>query len=227
MLQRWQDFVGTSDAFRTIERWYSLAVDRIGGFFTGRPAPVREVETEIEAGLHAVVVDAAETAATRTWSHLGSAAPELRAQSDPALASAEVRTSRSAPPSWSGSGRPSSWRRSRTPPVTSGWRPGSCLLRAQRHRRRAHARRLRLHHQELTGGEIAIAGGSAVVGQVAGDHLRRGRRPSHGPAGARGPRRPHRRAHGHRAGPVPPGHRRAAARHHLRRAHRRRRDRGT
>ncbi|NLF90908.1 MAG: ABC transporter, partial [Corynebacterium marinum] len=90
VLQRWQDFVGTSDAFRSIERWYSMAVDRIGSFFTGRPAPVREVETEIEAGLHAVVVDAAETAATRSWSHLGSAAPELRASSDPALAHADA-----------------------------------------------------------------------------------------------------------------------------------------
>src|SRR5690606_31092163 len=90
VLQRWQDFVGTSDAFRSIERWYSMAVGRIGSFFTGRPAPVREVETEIEAGLHAVVVDAAETAATRSWSHLGSAAPELRAASDPALAHADA-----------------------------------------------------------------------------------------------------------------------------------------
>lgn len=86
VLQRWQDFVGTSDAFRTIERWYSTAIDKIGSWFTGRPAPVREVETEIEHGLHAVIVDAADTAATRSWSHLGSVAPQLRSGADQSLA---------------------------------------------------------------------------------------------------------------------------------------------
>lgn len=86
VMQRWQDFVGTSDAFRTIERWYSTAIDRIGSWFSGRPAPVREVETEIEHGLHAVIVDAADTAATRSWSHLGSVAPQLRMEADQSFA---------------------------------------------------------------------------------------------------------------------------------------------
>jgi len=163
VLQRWQDFVGTSDAFRTIERWYSLAVDRIGSFFTGRPAPVREVETEIEAGLHAVVVDAAETAATRTWSHLGSAAPELRAQSDPALASASPHIEE------------------RAAELVRQWQAGlveSIQETAGDKRKRARIMSLGLNvitvalmlvvfasTAGLTGGEIAIAGGSAVMGQ--------------------------------------------------------------
>lgn len=163
VLQRWQDFVGTSDAFRSIERWYSMAVDRIGSFFTGRPAPVREVETEIEAGLHAVVVDAAETAATRSWSHLGSAAPELRAASDPALAHADADINGQAAE------------------LVRQWQAGlveSIQETAGDKRKRARIMSLGLNvitvalmlvvfasTAGLTGGEIAIAGGSAVMGQ--------------------------------------------------------------
>merc|ERR1712115_130854 len=61
-------------------------MDKVGSFFTGEPAPLREVETELESGLHAVIVDAADTAAARSWSHIGSVAPDLRADADPALA---------------------------------------------------------------------------------------------------------------------------------------------
>lgn len=163
VLQRWQDFVGTSDAFRSIERWYSLAVERLGSFFTGRPAPVREVETEIEAGLHAVVVDAAETAATRTWAHLGSAAPELRAASDPGLAHADPAINEQAAE------------------LVRQWQAGlveSIQATAGDKRKRARIMSLGLNvitvalmlvvfasTAGLTGGEIAIAGGSAVVGQ--------------------------------------------------------------
>lgn len=163
VLQRWQDFVGTSDAFRSIERWYSMAVDRIGSFFTGRPAPVREMETEIEAGLHAVVVDAAETAATRSWSHLGSAAPELRASSDPALAHADADINGQAAE------------------LVRQWQAGlveSIQETAGDKRKRARIMSLGLNvitvalmlvvfasTAGLTGGEIAIAGGSAVMGQ--------------------------------------------------------------
>ena len=163
VLQRWQDFVGTSDAFRSIERWYSMAVDRIGSFFTGRPAPVREVETEIEAGLHAVVVDAAETAATRTWSHLGSVAPELRAGSAPSLAHAAGDIDEQAAE------------------LVRQWQAGlvdSIQATAGDKRKRARIMSLGLNvltvalmlvvfasTAGLTGGEVAIAGGSAVVGQ--------------------------------------------------------------
>ncbi|QGU03749.1 dynamin family protein [Corynebacterium comes] len=163
VLQRWQDFVGTSDAFRSIERWYSIAVGRLGSFFTGRPAPVREVETEIEAGLHAVVVDAAETAATRTWLHLGSVAPELRAAADPSLAHADPEINEQAAE------------------LVRQWQAGlveSIQATAGDKRKRARIMSLGLNvitvalmlvvfasTAGLTGGEIAIAGGSAVVGQ--------------------------------------------------------------
>ncbi len=163
VLQRWQDFVGTSDAFRTIERWYSAAVDAIGSFFTGRPAPVREVETEIEAGLHAVIVDAAETAATRSWSHLGSVAPELRAAVSPGLAHASPDIEELAAR------------------LVRDWQSGLVeMIQSTAGDKRMKARIMSLglnvvtvtlmiivfaSTAGLTGGEIAIAGGSAVVGQ--------------------------------------------------------------
>ncbi|MEJ5997599.1 dynamin family protein [Corynebacterium sp. H130] len=163
VLQRWQDYVGTSDAFRTMERWYSLAVDRIGSFFTGKPAPVREVETEIEAGLHAVIVDAAQSAAARSWSHLGSVAPELRASASPALAHASTDISEA------------------TAQLVRDWQE-SLVTNIQENAgdKRMKARLMSFglnvatvalmlvvfaSTAGLTGGELAIAGGSAVLGQ--------------------------------------------------------------
>ncbi|WP_244213299.1 GTPase domain-containing protein [Corynebacterium gottingense] len=163
VMDRWQDVVGTSDVFRGVERWFSQAVDKVGSFFTGQPAPLREVETEIETGLHAVLIDAAETAAARSWSHVGTVAPELRAQADPSLARASATVSDDAAR------------------LVRDWQQ-AMLERIQdtagQKRQRARAMSLGLNvltvalmlvvfasTAGLTGGEVAIAGGSAVVGQ--------------------------------------------------------------
>ena len=69
VLARWQDFVGTGEFFRSLESGIGRLRDRIGAFFTGKPQPVDRVEKAIESGLHAVVVDqaakACETAEAR------------------------------------------------------------------------------------------------------------------------------------------------------------------
>lgn len=163
VLQRWQDFVGTSDAFRTIERWYSTAIDKIGSWFTGRPAPVREVETEIEHGLHAVIVDAADTAATRSWSHLGSVAPQLRSGADQSLAYASNDIEEKA------SQLVREWQANLVQYIQEN---------AGQKRKTARIASIGLNvvtvslmvvvfasTAGLSGGEIAIASGSAVVGQ--------------------------------------------------------------
>lgn len=163
VMQRWQDFVGTSDAFRTIERWYSLALDKIGSFITGKPAPVREVETEIEEGLHAVIVDAAQTAAARSWGNLGTLAPRLRDEADPALAEASADIEEQAAQ------------------LVRDWQSGLMdYIQDNAADKRMKARVLSAglnvltvalmvvvfaSTAGLTGGEVAIAGGSAVVGQ--------------------------------------------------------------
>ncbi|WP_342319015.1 ABC transporter [Corynebacterium mayonis] len=163
VLDRWQDFVGTSDLFRGVEKWFSRTVDRLGSALSGRPTPVREVETQLETGLHAVIVDAADTAATRSWSHLGAVAPDVRAAAAPSLsrASADISEKASA--------------------LVRAWQED--LLNhiqetAGQKRQRARIMSLGLNVATvalmlvvfastagLTGGEVAIAGGSAVVGQ--------------------------------------------------------------
>ena len=163
VMDRWQDVIGTSDVFRGFERWFSSAVDKVGSFFTGQPAPLREVETEIESGLHAVIVDAAETAASRAWSHTGSVAPELRTDADPALARASADISDQA------AQLERDWQKDMVQHIqdTAG---------DKRQRARIMSFGLNVVTVALmlvvfastagiTGGEVAIAGGSAVVGQ--------------------------------------------------------------
>lgn len=163
VLNRWQDFVGTSDVFRTVERLYAQTIDRIGRFFSGQPEPVREVETEIETGLHAVIVDTAETAATRSWGYIGSNAPILRESADPELAHASRDIG------------------DRASSLVREWQ-GELMRNiedsAGDKRMKARIMSLGINAATvvlmlivfagtagLTGGEVAIAGGSAVVGQ--------------------------------------------------------------
>ncbi|WP_307031865.1 dynamin family protein [Arthrobacter globiformis] len=63
VLARWQDFVGTGEFFRSLEQNVGRFRDRLGAFFRGEPAPAVDVETAIETGLHAVIVDEAAKAA--------------------------------------------------------------------------------------------------------------------------------------------------------------------
>lgn len=163
VMDRWQDVVGTSDVFRGFERWFSQTVDKVGSFFSGQPAPLREVETELESGLHAVIVDAADTASSRSWSRIGVMAPELRENADPALARASQDINEQAAK------------------LIREWQAG-ILERIQNtageKRQRARVMSLGLNMLTvalmlvvfsttagLTGAEIGIAGGSAVVGQ--------------------------------------------------------------
>lgn len=163
VMDRWQDVVGTSDFSRGFERWFSQTMDKVGSFFTGEPAPLREVETELESGLHAVIVDAADTAAARSWSHIGAVAPDLRAEADPSLARSSADISELAAA------------------LVRDWQ-AALLDRIQEtagaKRQRARAMSFGLNvltvalmlvvfasTAGLTGGEVAIAGGSAVLGQ--------------------------------------------------------------
>ncbi|WP_425954609.1 dynamin family protein [Xylanimonas sp. McL0601] len=67
VLARWQDFVGTSEFFRAVEKGVGRVRDAIAGFFRGRPAQAPQVEQAIASGLESVVLDAAEAAAERTY----------------------------------------------------------------------------------------------------------------------------------------------------------------
>ena len=163
VMDRWQDVIGTSDVVRGFERWFSNAVDKVGSFFTGEPAPLREVETEIESGLHAVIVDAAETAAARAWSHTGAVAPELRADADPALARASADISEQA------AQLVRDWQRALIERIqdTDGDKRQRARIMSFGLNVVTVALMLAVFASTagITGGEVAIAGGSAVVGQ--------------------------------------------------------------
>jgi hypothetical protein len=75
VLARWQDFVGTGEFFRAMEQNIGRFRDRMGAFFRGEPAPAVRVETAIETGLQAVIIDEAANAAEDT---------DQRWRSDPA-----------------------------------------------------------------------------------------------------------------------------------------------
>ena len=163
VLGRWQDFVGTSDVFRKVEHWFSGAVDRIGRFFSGKPEPLQQVETEIEHGLHAVIIDAGESAAARAWRGIGRTEPQLRELDTPELATASADLS------------------SRSAALIRDWQASLVeTIQASAGGKRMRARIMSFGLNAitvalmivvfastggLTGGEIAIAGGSAVVGQ--------------------------------------------------------------
>jgi energy-coupling factor transporter ATP-binding protein EcfA2 len=163
VLARWQDFVGTGEFFRVLEQNIGRMRDRMGAFFRGEPAPAVRVETAIETGLQAVIIDEAANAADDA---------DQRWRSDPAgrqllgnddlsgtsagfadRAAAEIRA-------WQGSLME--------------------LIRTEGQGKRTHARWLSFGINGLgaalmivvfsmtaglTGLEIGVAGGTAVVGQ--------------------------------------------------------------
>jgi len=66
VLARWQELVGTGDLLRSVERGAGRVRDAVVGFVRGRPAANPPVEQAIAHGLAAVVLDAADAAAERT-----------------------------------------------------------------------------------------------------------------------------------------------------------------
>ena len=65
VLARWQEFVGTGEFFRSIESQVGRIRDRIGAFFRGRPAPTAPVEEAIEDGLLTLLVTEVERASAQ------------------------------------------------------------------------------------------------------------------------------------------------------------------
>ncbi|MGW8567230.1 dynamin family protein [Isoptericola sp. NPDC055881] len=67
VLARWQDFVGTGEFFRAVEAGVGRVRDAVVRFFRGRPKDAPQVEQAIAHGLESVILDAAEQAAERTY----------------------------------------------------------------------------------------------------------------------------------------------------------------
>lgn len=164
VLARWQDFVGTSDVFRQVESWFQRTRDAVSSFLRGVPQPVVDVETTIEHGLHAVILDQGARAAAGAWRELQ--------RSRPGRALVAGHPGLSAPdPGFD----------ARAAAMIRDWQGAVMRLVSENvgsKRMRARVLSLGLNAVTvalivvvfastggLTGGELVIAGGSAVVGQ--------------------------------------------------------------
>ncbi len=66
VLARWQEFVGTGELLRSLERRVGWLRDKLSASLRGRPAPERELSEAVETGLEAMMRSAAESAAEQT-----------------------------------------------------------------------------------------------------------------------------------------------------------------
>lgn len=163
VLARWQDFVGTGEFFRALEQNIGRLRDRVGAFFRGEPTPAVRVEVAIETGLQAVILDEAANAGEET---------DRRWRSDPAgrqlLGTDDL------------SGTSAGFAEVTAAEIRA-WQAGLMeLIRTEGQGKRTQARWLSFGINGLgaalmivvfsmtaglTGLEIGVAGGTAVVGQ--------------------------------------------------------------
>ncbi|MFC8599188.1 dynamin family protein [Isoptericola sp. NPDC057191] len=163
VLARWQDFVGTGEFFRAVEAGVGRVRDAVVRFFRGRPKDAPQVEQAIAHGLESVILDAAEQAAERTYAAWrgDAAGAALLDGLDLARVPAALRTE--------------------VAEQIRGWQDDVlALVREQGESRRGTARAVSFGVNALgvslmvivfastaglTGAEIGIAGGTAVVAQ--------------------------------------------------------------
>jgi energy-coupling factor transporter ATP-binding protein EcfA2 len=166
VLARWQEFVGTGELFRNLETRIGWVRDRVGGWFRGKPQQAERVTVAVESGLESLLVEHAEAAAERTWESWSSV--EAGKQLLDAGAGRDL-------------GRASREFRGHAERAVRDWQQG--VLEMVRHEgadKRKTARFLAFGFNTLsvalmivvfastagvTGAEVGIAGGSAVLGQ--------------------------------------------------------------
>jgi hypothetical protein len=165
VLARWQEFVGTGEFLRNLESKVSWLRDRITDAFKGKPQQAERVTVAVESGLQTLIIENAEAAAERadaSWRSVTAGDRVLdQADVDLSRASRDFRT--------------------RSERMVRDWQSGVLdLVRTEGSDKRKTARFLSYGVNGLsvalmmvvfastggvTGAEVGIAGGSAVVGQ--------------------------------------------------------------
>jgi hypothetical protein len=165
VLARWQEFVGTGELLRTLETKVGWLRDRIVGWARGKPQSAERVTVAVESGLETLILEHAENAAERaeaSWLSV-SAGQHLLEDSGRDL------------------GRASRDFRRRAERSVRDWQHGVLeMVRTEGADKRSTARFLAFgvnglsvalmvvvfaHTAGVSGAEVGIAGGSAVVGQ--------------------------------------------------------------
>ncbi len=165
VLARWQEFVGTGELLRNLESKVSWLRDRITNAVTGKPQQAERVTVAVESGLQTLILEHAEAAAERADASWRSVSAGSRLLED-----AGVDLSRA-----------SRDFRARAERMVRDWQVGVLdLVRHEGADKRSTARFLAYGFNGLsvalmvvvfastggvTGAEVGIAGGSAVVGQ--------------------------------------------------------------
>jgi hypothetical protein len=165
VLARWQEFVGTGELLRNLESRIGWLRDRITNAVKGKPQQAERVTVAVESGLQTLVLEHAEAAAERadaSWRSLA-AGTQILDVGGPDLS----RASRDL--------------RARAERMVRDWQSGVLdLVRSEGADKRTTARFLAYGFNGLsvalmvvvfastggvTGAEVGIAGGSAVLGQ--------------------------------------------------------------
>jgi hypothetical protein len=165
VLARWQEFVGTGDLLRSLEDRVGRLRDRLLNAARGRPQPAQRLTAAVESGLETLIVEHAESAAERAalaWRSLPGGEQLLdKAPGDISRASRDLRV--------------------RVERSVRDWQGGVLeLVRTEGSDRRATARFLAYgvnglgvalmiviftSTAGLTGAEVGVAGGTAVLAQ--------------------------------------------------------------
>ena len=165
VLARWQEFVGTGELLRSLETKVGWLRDRVVGWLRGKPMQAERVTVAVESGLETLILEHAETAAERaetSWRSV-TAGQHLVEDSGREL------------------GRASRDFRVRAERAVRDWQHGVLeMVRSEGADKRSTARFLAFgvnglsvalmvvvfaHTAGVSGAEVGIAGGSAVVGQ--------------------------------------------------------------
>ncbi len=165
VLARWQEFVGTGELLRSLENRVGWLRDRIVNAVKGKPQQAERVTVAVESGLETLLAEHAETAAERAEASWQSLAPGQALLAD---AGEDL-------------GRASRDFRRRAERTVRDWQHGVLeMVRTEGADKRSTARFLAFgvnglsvalmivvfaHTAGVTGAEVGIAGGSAVLGQ--------------------------------------------------------------
>ena len=166
VLARWQEFVGTGELLRTLEAKVGRLRDRLVNAIKGKPQQAERVTVAVESGLETLVLEHAEAAAERAE------AAWQQQPAGPALLADGTRATSAAPRATCGA-RPSASVRDWQQDVLE-------MVRTEGADKRTTARFLAYgvnglsvalmvvvfaHTAGVTGAEVGIAGGTAVLGQ--------------------------------------------------------------
>jgi hypothetical protein len=165
VLARWQEFVGTGELLKGLESRVGRIRDRMVNVFKGKPQQAERVTVAMESGLEMLILEHAEAAAERaeaSWRQLASGQALLKETgTDLGRASRELR-------------------RNAEQAVRDWQADVLTMVRTQGQDKRTTARFLAFgvnglavslmivvfsYSYGLTGAEVGIAGGSAVLGQ--------------------------------------------------------------